>query len=634
MAILLPEGKQSFTNSAGAPLVGGKLYTYDAGTSNPRPTFSDAAGLVPNTNPVVLDSRGEATVFWNGAYKVVLRDASDTVIWTVDNVQTVMSALDITFKLSSIASVTRTLYDKVAECVSAKDFGATGDGVTDDSISIQNAIEFVALMGGGGVALPSGGTYRCNVMLRSGVLLMSEMVSQFGYIAGATPVSAVTMLQAGIGYVVDTPSTNVLGCGVIGINFEGLGAGVVGGGVRFNNAGWSSIKGAHFHNFADEGLVLKPDCGACTVEDILTTNCVMNRTRSARIAAVDIDGNDHFLSRIEAGISGSLEGNVQSASLYCVALAVRGANSMLSSVIGEISDIGIWVPGSNNRFGLCRGDLNYGHGWLIDGAANQFSACLGLNNSRGTTNTYDNWKLSSSAVKNQLTGCQSRSILGWAARYGFNDEYSGDSGKNIITDPYSEGSATQEFKNAVFAGSVINLPNGAFKSMTANDTTPSVSGYSSWKTLNTVPTTITDFTEGVNGQVFELYCGDNNTTVQHNGGTITLPTVTNKKLVNGGVYLFKKDNTTWRELSDKPFRGSATFDPASIANGASVLTTIAVAGAVVGDMVFVAFTQDLQGLTLTAYVGSPDVVSIVFSNTTGAARDLPQGQLRVELNKW
>ena len=44
---------------------------------------------MPNTNPVVLDARGEATVFWAGAYKVVLNTAADVTVWTVDGVQSV-----------------------------------------------------------------------------------------------------------------------------------------------------------------------------------------------------------------------------------------------------------------------------------------------------------------------------------------------------------------------------------------------------------------------------------------------------------------------------------------------------------------------------------------------------------------
>lgn len=112
MATLLPEGKQAYTDSAGAPLVGGKLYTYDAGTNTPRATYQDAAATTPNTNPVVLDARGEATVFWSGAYKAVLKDASDTTLWTVDNIQsfdTLLASLstDIFAYYANTADVTK-----------------------------------------------------------------------------------------------------------------------------------------------------------------------------------------------------------------------------------------------------------------------------------------------------------------------------------------------------------------------------------------------------------------------------------------------------------------------------------------------------------------------------------------------
>ena len=104
MATLMPEGKQSFTNSAGAPLVGGKVYTYDAGTSTPRATYQDAAGTVPNTNPIVLDARGEATIFWSGNYKVILKDAADATVWTVDGASTDTGVAALTAALASPAS--------------------------------------------------------------------------------------------------------------------------------------------------------------------------------------------------------------------------------------------------------------------------------------------------------------------------------------------------------------------------------------------------------------------------------------------------------------------------------------------------------------------------------------------------
>ena len=90
MASLLPTTKLMFLGNDGMPLIGGKLYTFDSGTNTPRSTYSDAAGTVPNTNPVILDARGEALVFWNGSYRVRLEDALGNVIWTVDSVSEII----------------------------------------------------------------------------------------------------------------------------------------------------------------------------------------------------------------------------------------------------------------------------------------------------------------------------------------------------------------------------------------------------------------------------------------------------------------------------------------------------------------------------------------------------------------
>ncbi len=87
MAALTPTAKMQFFKADGTPLVGGKLYTYTAGTTTPQTTFTDSAGGTANTNPVILDSRGEANIWLGGAtYKFKLADANDVEIWTVDNI--------------------------------------------------------------------------------------------------------------------------------------------------------------------------------------------------------------------------------------------------------------------------------------------------------------------------------------------------------------------------------------------------------------------------------------------------------------------------------------------------------------------------------------------------------------------
>lgn len=86
MASLIPTGKQLYLGNDGLPLNGGKLFTYLAGTSTPKATYSDAAGTVPNANPIILNARGEALVFWSGSYDVTLTDALGNIIYSVLNV--------------------------------------------------------------------------------------------------------------------------------------------------------------------------------------------------------------------------------------------------------------------------------------------------------------------------------------------------------------------------------------------------------------------------------------------------------------------------------------------------------------------------------------------------------------------
>ena len=88
MATLCPFLKFKELDSNGAPLSGGKLYTYVAGTTTPLSTFTDESGGVSNANPIILDSRGEASVWLSASasYKFVLKDADDVTIWTVDDV--------------------------------------------------------------------------------------------------------------------------------------------------------------------------------------------------------------------------------------------------------------------------------------------------------------------------------------------------------------------------------------------------------------------------------------------------------------------------------------------------------------------------------------------------------------------
>jgi hypothetical protein len=84
----------------GTPLAGGKLTSYQAGTTTPQATFTDNTLTIPNTNPVILNSSGQAVVALNPllAYKFVLTDALGNLLpnGTIDNIQN-SASLNFTF---------------------------------------------------------------------------------------------------------------------------------------------------------------------------------------------------------------------------------------------------------------------------------------------------------------------------------------------------------------------------------------------------------------------------------------------------------------------------------------------------------------------------------------------------------
>lgn len=88
MANTLAHARQRFFDAQGVPLAFGKVWTYNAGTNVPRPTFADAGEVTANPNPVILDVNGEATIYWRGTYKVNLTTSADAQVpgWPEDDV--------------------------------------------------------------------------------------------------------------------------------------------------------------------------------------------------------------------------------------------------------------------------------------------------------------------------------------------------------------------------------------------------------------------------------------------------------------------------------------------------------------------------------------------------------------------
>ena len=92
-------GAQFFDNN-GNPLSGGKIYTYEAGTTTPLATYTSSTGNTAHTNPIILDAAGRVPAggeIWNALhlYKFVLKTSADVTLATYDNVGSSFNATAI-----------------------------------------------------------------------------------------------------------------------------------------------------------------------------------------------------------------------------------------------------------------------------------------------------------------------------------------------------------------------------------------------------------------------------------------------------------------------------------------------------------------------------------------------------------
>lgn len=86
-AAVLTMVRHHFFDNSGNACSGCKVYIYEPGTTTPKNSYTDSTGTIPNTNPVILDTKGEASIWTTGMFKVNLTDSNDVQItgYPVDN---------------------------------------------------------------------------------------------------------------------------------------------------------------------------------------------------------------------------------------------------------------------------------------------------------------------------------------------------------------------------------------------------------------------------------------------------------------------------------------------------------------------------------------------------------------------
>jgi hypothetical protein len=90
LSIFAGVGAQLF-DDAGNVLTGGKIYTYQAGTTIPLASYTSSAGNIAHPNPIILNAAGrvptgEIWLDYTKLYKFIVRTSTDVLIATYDNV--------------------------------------------------------------------------------------------------------------------------------------------------------------------------------------------------------------------------------------------------------------------------------------------------------------------------------------------------------------------------------------------------------------------------------------------------------------------------------------------------------------------------------------------------------------------
>ena len=249
-AYLMPQGKQQYFSTAGTPLVGGKVWTYLAGSSTPAATYTDAGGLTSNTNPVILDSRGEASIFFDSAttYKIALQDSTGAAIWTQDNlVANPVNALYastgsslVGYLPSGTGAVASTVQTKLRESVSDADFSTLQAAVTAAAGKRLNVY--------GSWTVTAAVTIASNTEI---VLASSALVT--------TATADISVFSA-------TNATNIRISGPGSITKTGTGALAYVGLILFENCTHSTVENVNFAGMQWSGVLLS-NSSYCTVRN-------------------------------------------------------------------------------------------------------------------------------------------------------------------------------------------------------------------------------------------------------------------------------------------------------------------------------------------------------------------------------
>lgn len=236
-----------YKDNNGLPLNNGYIYIGTAGQNpetNPITVYWDAALTIPATQPIRTlggypSNRGSAGRLYVNAddYSITTYDKKKRLVTTNLNVlerlpfAIVSGQIDssrINFTSAETGAVQRTLLSRLEDTIHVKDYGAAGDGTTDDTTAIQAAIDAAAGRGGRCYVDLGGDLYRTtdelylktDVVMRNGTISFDPSTSDKTAVNIAYQDGSLLVRVAGCENIVVTTSSTQTG--TRGFNFGHL----------------------------------------------------------------------------------------------------------------------------------------------------------------------------------------------------------------------------------------------------------------------------------------------------------------------------------------------------------------------------------------------------------------------------
>ncbi|MCK5236203.1 MAG: hypothetical protein KAR06_04380 [Deltaproteobacteria bacterium] len=264
-------------DTSGNPLVYGKVYTYVAngGFSDDQLMWTDADKTSAAANPIILDGNGQANVYGDGLYDIVIRDEDDVILYTWLDIQYSKGINDQDQTFEGVKSFTDGIKTDTIDEVTA-DNGVVIDGVLikDDKLY---ATELTELVGGTGVLLNK---VRNATSREHGTNVAQIQDGKFNYAADTgivnayamTLAPAVTVLVTGLEVKTKIANANTITTPTLAVNATGAKAIVGRGGqaievgdlpanvmatFRYTGTQWELLNQQnHHHTDANDGGVL------------------------------------------------------------------------------------------------------------------------------------------------------------------------------------------------------------------------------------------------------------------------------------------------------------------------------------------------------------------------------------------